>query len=142
MLLDHSGQVISSRSRKTEAEEITIGALLAGTFSSSRELAHILKEQDFRSLIQQGPRESIYAEQIGSQWILAIVFSKYSIVGMVKVAAKRAIMELEEILERVRLNNRERDRFFSLKMRDSLDDTLDLLFRDSTNSDNLQTEAS
>lgn len=142
MLLDHSGQVLASRSRKTKAEETTIGALLAGTFLSSRELARILKEQEFRSLIQQGPRESIYAEQVGNQWILAIVFSKYSILGMVKVVAKHAVAELEEILAQVRLNNRERDRFLSLKMRDSLDDTLDLLFTDLDAGDNFQAEAS
>jgi predicted regulator of Ras-like GTPase activity (Roadblock/LC7/MglB family) len=140
MLLDHSGQVLASRSRKTEAEETTIGALLAGTFSSSRELARILREQEFKSLIQQGPRESIYAELIGNQWILAIVFSKYSILGMVKVAAKYAVVKLEAILERVRLNSRERDRHLSLRMRDSLDDTLDILFTDVDN--NLQAEAS
>ncbi len=142
LLLDHSGQVIASRSRKSPAEEMTIGALLAGTFMSSRELSKVLKETEFKTLIQQGDRESIYAEQINGQWILSIIFSKYALLGMVKVIAKRAVGELETILEQVRRGNRDRDRRLSEQMRVSMQDSLDLLFQDLESGSSLPSEVS
>ncbi len=141
MLLDNAGQVIASRSRKFGAEQATIGALLAGTFMSSRELSRTMHEQEFKSLIQQGPSESIHAEQIKNQWILAIVFPKHSLLGMVKMMSKQAVAELEVILERVIRSNRLQDRYFSDRMRDSLQDTLDLLFDGFEADNSAQTKA-
>ena len=128
LLLDYSGQVIASYNRRGGPSQVSVGALLAGTFSGSRELAKVLRETDFRTMIQQGERESIFAELIEEQWILAVIFSKQTLLGMVKVMSHRAVGELKLVLEQVRSHSKERDRQLSETMRDSLGDTLDLLF--------------
>ena len=130
LLLDRGGQVITSYHRRGAPPEVTVGALLAGTFAGSRELAKVMKETNFRTLIQQGDRESIFAELVGEEWILAVIYSRPTLLGMVKVISDRAVGELEEVLKQVKLNSRERDRVLSDQMRASLGTTLDMLFGD------------
>jgi predicted regulator of Ras-like GTPase activity (Roadblock/LC7/MglB family) len=130
MLLDKSGQVIASRG-DTQRQDITaLGALLAGTFASSREVARLLREKDFRVLFQQGVKENIFTELIEEQWMLVVMFDKRTHIGLVKVLAKRATDELGSILQRVRQQSRQRDAVISTSFRTSVEDTIDLLFRD------------
>ncbi len=128
MLLDHSGQVILARNRRGGPDETVVGALLAATFASSRELAKVLREHDFRTLIQQGDRENIYAELVADYWILAVVFRKQTLLGMVRVVAHRAARKLTDVHAQAQIADRERDRVVSANMRTSLKDTIDLLF--------------
>lgn len=130
MLLDKSGQVISSRG-DTQRQDITaLGALLAGTFASSREVARLLREKDFRVLFQQGVKENIFTELIEEQWMLVVMFDKRTHIGLVKVLAKRATDELGTLLQRVRQQSRRHESVISTSFRTSVEDTIDLLFRD------------
>jgi len=130
MLLDKSGQVVASQG-DTDRQDITaLGALLAGTFASSREVARLLKEKDFRVLFQQGVRENIFTELIQEQWMLVVMFDKRTHIGLVKVLSKRATDELSSILERVKVESRSRDAVISTNFRTSVEDTIDLLFKD------------
>jgi predicted regulator of Ras-like GTPase activity (Roadblock/LC7/MglB family) len=130
MLLDKSGQVISSRG-DTQRQDITaLGALLAGTFASSREVARLLREKDFRVLFQQGVKENIFTELIEEQWMLVVMFDRRTHIGLVKVLSKRATEELAVILRQVRQQSRQRDSVISTSFRTSVEDTIDLLFRD------------
>ncbi len=133
MLIERSGQVISSRTDESEAGKPVLGALLAGSFASSREIARVLNERDFRTLIQQGKRESIFAELIGESWIICVIYPPPTTLGMVQVYSKRAVKQLTEILERVKKESRtNRVSVFSSLMRTSseVSDTVDLLFKD------------
>jgi len=130
ILLDKSGQVIASRG-DTQRQDITaLGALLAGTFASSREVARLLREKDFRVLFQQGVKENIFTELIEEQWMLVVMFDKRTHIGLVKVLAKRATDELGRVLQQVRVQSRQRDAVISTSFRTSVEDTIDLLFRD------------
>jgi predicted regulator of Ras-like GTPase activity (Roadblock/LC7/MglB family) len=130
MLLDKSGQVIAARG-DTQRQDITaLGALLAGTFASSREVARLLREKDFRVLFQQGVKENIFTELIEEQWMLVVMFDKRTHIGLVKVLAKRATDELGAVLQRVRQQSKQRDAVISTSFRTSVEDTIDLLFRD------------
>src|SRR5260370_9356738 len=89
MLIDKSGQVISSLGPTTKRNATSLGALLAGAFSSSRHVAELLGEKDFRTIFQQGVRENIYTTMVEEQWLLVIVFEKLTHIGLVKVLAKK-----------------------------------------------------
>ena len=130
MLLDKSGQVISARGDTQRQDLTALGALLAGTFASSREVARLLKEKDFRVLFQQGVRENIFTELIDEQWMLVVMFDKRTHIGLVKVLAKRATDELGTVLQQVRSQSRSRDAVIGSSFRTSVEDTIDLLFRD------------
>lgn len=131
MLIDKSGQVISSLGTTTKRNATSLGALLAGAFSSSRHVAELLGEKDFRTIFQQGVRENIYTTMVEEQWLLVIVFEKLTHIGLVKVLAKKTSEELARTLERVRADtNRQKSSVLNIQFRSSVEDTIDLLFRD------------
>lgn len=130
LLLDKSGQVISSRGDGDRQDITALGALIAGVFASSREVAKLLRERDFRAAFQQGVRENIYIALIEEQWILCIIFNKDTHIGLVKVLTKRTTDELAAVLERVRQQHKARDEVLGSSFRTSMEDTIDLLFRD------------
>ncbi|MBA2678597.1 MAG: roadblock/LC7 domain-containing protein [Ktedonobacteraceae bacterium] len=131
MLIDKSGQVIAVQGVETRRNATTLGALLAGVFSSSREVAKLLNEKDFRSIFQQGVHENIYTSMVEEQWLLVIIFDKLTHIGLVKVLSKKASDELGRTLERVRSDtSRTKSSVLNVQFRSSVEDTIDLLFRD------------
>lgn len=131
MLIDKSGQVIATQGNGTRRNATTLGALLAGAFSSSRHVAELLGEKDFRTIFQQGVHENIYTTMVEEQWLLVIVFDKLTHIGLVKVLSKKAADELGRILERVRADTtRTKSSVINVQFRSSVEDTIDLLFRD------------
>lgn len=131
MLLDKSGQVVAVQGNGIRRDATTLGALLAGVFSSSREVAKLLNEKDFRNIFQQGVQENIYTTMVEEQWLLVIIFDKLTHIGLVKVLSKKASDELGRILERVRTDTtRTKSSVLNLQFRSSVEDTIDLLFRD------------
>lgn len=131
LLLDKSGQLITAQGQVGQRDIIALGALLAGAFSSSRQVAEILGEKDFRNILQQGVYESIYTSLIGEQWLLVVVFDKQTHVGLVKVLARKACDELERVLERVRAGGtRAKDQVVNVQFRNSVENTIDYLFQD------------
>lgn len=131
MLLDKSGQVISTQGATTRRNATSLGALLAGAFSSSRHVAELLGEKDFRAIFQQGVHENIYTTMVEDQWLLVIVFDKLTHIGLVKVLSKKTSDELTRTLERVRADtNRQKASVLNIQFRSSVEDTIDLLFRD------------
>jgi predicted regulator of Ras-like GTPase activity (Roadblock/LC7/MglB family) len=85
LLLDKSGQVIASQGDGNRQDITALGALIAGTFASSREVAKLLREKDFRMLFQQGVHDNVFIALIEEQWILCIIFNKGTHIGLVKV---------------------------------------------------------
>ncbi|NJP05669.1 MAG: roadblock/LC7 domain-containing protein [Chloroflexaceae bacterium] len=130
LLLDKSGQVIAAQGDGSRQDITALGALIAGTFASSREVAKLLREKDFRMLFQQGVRENIFIALIEEQWILCVIFNKGTHIGLVKVLTKKATDELASVLERVRQQHKARDEVLGSSFRTSMEDTIDLLFRD------------
>ncbi len=130
LLLDKSGQVIAAQGDTNRQDTTALGALIAGTFASSREVAKLLREKDFKILFQQGVRENLFIALISEQWILTIIFNRETHIGLVKVLIKKATEELEKVLLRVRETRGARTDMLGSNFRTSMEDTIDLLFRD------------
>jgi predicted regulator of Ras-like GTPase activity (Roadblock/LC7/MglB family) len=135
MLLDRAGQILSSqgvdgRQDGRQMEMMHLGALLAGTFATSREMARLLREDGFRVLVQEGMREKIFTETVDDRWLLVVVFDQQAHLGLVKVLAKRATMVLSGILSVVIEENASRRAQFRGQVRKSALDTIDLLFNE------------
>jgi predicted regulator of Ras-like GTPase activity (Roadblock/LC7/MglB family) len=131
LLLDKSGQLILTQGQVGQRDMLALGALLAGAFSSSRQVAAILGERDFRDILQQGVHESINTSLIGEQWLLVVLFDKQTHVGLVKVLARKATDELERVLERVRTGGAQaKEQVVNVQFRSSVESTIDQLFQD------------
>jgi predicted regulator of Ras-like GTPase activity (Roadblock/LC7/MglB family) len=129
MVLDRAGQIIAAEGDTYRAEGIPLGALLAGTFASSREVARLLKEKDFRVLFQEGRNENLFTELVEEQWILVIVFKQQAHLGLVKILSRKATKELEAILQLVRSRNVQRRAELAPTLRTVGRDTVDLIFK-------------
>jgi predicted regulator of Ras-like GTPase activity (Roadblock/LC7/MglB family) len=131
ILLDKSGQLIAAHGQPGQRDLTALGALMAGAFSSSRQVAEILGESDFRTILQQGVQESILSNLIGEQWLLVVVFDKQTHVGLVKVLARKACDELERVLDRVRHGaSHARQQVVNVQFRSEVANTIDSLFQD------------
>ena len=68
---------------------------------------------------------------VEEQWLLVIIFDKLTHIGLVKVLSKKASDELARVLDRVRRDTaRTKSSVINLQFRSSVEDTIDLLFRD------------
>src|SRR5438445_10496467 len=131
MLIDKRGQIIATQGTGVGCNATSLGALLAGAFSTSRHIAELLGEKDFRTIFQQGVKENIFTTMVEEQWLLVIVFDKLTHIGLVKVLSKKAADEMGRILERVRADTtRTKSSVINVQFRSSVEDTIDLLFRD------------
>ncbi|HUG15501.1 MAG TPA: roadblock/LC7 domain-containing protein [Thermomicrobiales bacterium] len=140
MLLDRAGQILSWQGGdQRQMEMMHLGALLAGTYATSREMARLLKEDGFRVLVQEGMREKIFTETVEDRWLLVVVFDHQAHLGLVKVLAKRATQSLAEILHIIVEQNETRRSQFRGQVRKAAIDTIDLLFNDDSTAESNRT---
>ncbi len=129
MVLDRAGQIIVAQGDAYRDEGMSLAALLAGTFASSREMARLLKENDFRVLFQEGKRENLFTELVDEQWMLVVVFKRQAHLGLVKILSMKAVKELEGVLKLVQARNAQRRVEMDSTLRTLGKDTVDLLFK-------------
>ena len=129
ILLDKSGEVISARGDNLPKDLDVMGALLAGTFATSRELARMREAERFQTLYQQGATENTLTEMIGELWLISVIFDKSTHVGLVRDLARQITPELEAVLLQVQRRSRSAAGL-NPSFRTSVEDTIDLLFKD------------
>lgn len=129
-VIDRAGQIILWQGGSYGEERVQLGALIAGTYSSTQEVAKILHENTFKSFLQEGEREKIFTEAVGDQWLVSVIFGKQAHLGLVKVLCSRSSIELNHVLQRTYERSRSRPRLKDIGVKIVANDTIDLLFRD------------
>jgi len=132
LVLDRAGQIIVWDGPAYEGQRMQLGALIAGTYASTREVARILQESSFRTLLQEGAKEKIFTESIGDQWLISVIFGRHTHLGLVKVLCSRATVDLYQILLRTLEKNRLRPTLKDAGFQIVANDTIDLIFRDDS----------
>ena len=135
MVIDRAGQVLSFEGEVHRGEMMHLGALLAGSYASSREMARLLREDNFRVLVQEGTREKIFTETVEDRWLLVVVFDHQAHLGLVKVLAKRTTQSLAEILQLVIERNDMYRAQLSGEFPRAAKDTIDLIFGNDDSSE-------
>lgn len=132
LLLDRSGEVIAVRGSHLAQDLNVLGALLAGTFATSREIARMMNETHFRSLLQQGTKQNTLTELVGEVWIVVVMFDKSTHIGLVKDVCRQVTPQLEAVLLQVQRQSRSVNSLSPAfrALRTSVEDTIDLLFKD------------
>ena len=132
MVLDRAGQIIVWDGLDYQDESTKLGALIAGTYASTREMARILGETNFRTLLQEGAKEKIFTEAVGEYWLVSVIFSRHTHLGLVKVLCDRATSDLFDLLELAIAANRSRPPLLDAGLQRVTKDTIDLIFRDES----------
>ena len=101
MLIDKTGQMVSSIGEPPGFDVTSFSSLTAASFSANQELASMVGEMDFNTIVHQGQRESMYVSLIGTRVILVVLFDRTTSLGLVRLKARRSGEELLLVLTKV-----------------------------------------
>jgi predicted regulator of Ras-like GTPase activity (Roadblock/LC7/MglB family) len=101
LLLDKTGQLISSLGDPPQFDMHSFASLCAADFEANAQLAVLIGEKDFSTLYHQGSNESMYLARVESNIILVILFDKRTTLGLVRLRAKKALDNLSTVIRRL-----------------------------------------
>jgi predicted regulator of Ras-like GTPase activity (Roadblock/LC7/MglB family) len=99
LLIEKSGQLVTAQGQTGTLDTLSLAALISGSFASTKALARLMGEKNFKSMFQQGKTESLFVVALDTTDILAVVFGENVTVGLVKFKTNQA---LERINAQVR----------------------------------------
>jgi predicted regulator of Ras-like GTPase activity (Roadblock/LC7/MglB family) len=101
MLIDKTGQLINSIGEPPGFDVTSFSSLAAADFAANAQLAEMVGEKDFATLVHQGQNDSLYLSMIANRVILVVLFDRKTSLGLVRLKAKRAGDELLEVLNKL-----------------------------------------
>lgn len=103
LLMTSSGQVVAQHGFARSLDVMTAAALGAAIMASTGEIARLVGETRFHSLVHQGIRQHVFLspfETPRGRWIGLVVFDGESTVGLVQLFFDRLVVELVEAAPR------------------------------------------
>lgn len=100
-LVDKDGQLVASCGDEEGIDSTSLASLTAGNIAATGGLAKLLGQKEFSILFHQGEKENIHISLIGDRMILVVIFDAQSTLGLVRLRAKKAGEELNEIFQRL-----------------------------------------
>ena len=99
LLVDRAGQMIAQTGADPEFDTQSFASLCAADFEANFALAKLIGEDDFSTLYHQGAQDSMYLGKIAKGVVLVVLFNKSTTLGLVRLRVKRAVEELDTIIE-------------------------------------------
>ena len=100
LLVDKEGHMVTKKGNTSSFDLDTICALVAGSFAATKEMARLLGEAEFSVLFHQGKRDNIQLTLVGDNTLLTVIFDDKTTLGMVRLYATEAAVQLMEIFQR------------------------------------------
>jgi predicted regulator of Ras-like GTPase activity (Roadblock/LC7/MglB family) len=94
----NDGSLITCRGLTEHLDTVSLAALAAGAFASAREIARLVGEPEFSVLSHQGEREHVHVNLVGEHGLLMVLFDDRTTMGLVRVCARQATVQLEDRL--------------------------------------------
>jgi predicted regulator of Ras-like GTPase activity (Roadblock/LC7/MglB family) len=130
LLVDKDGHLVTRQGFTQSLDTTSLAALLAGSLASTREIARLVGEPEFSVLFHQGKRDHIHMSLVGDRSILVVVFDDRTTIGMVRLYAKEASTELEQIYSASLAKRDPHEAGLSEEFTASAGDKLDDIFHD------------
>ena len=99
LICDQAGHVLAHENVRKDMDPLLISALGAGVFAATRELARLLGEDEFSSVLHQGMKRSILIGAANEEVLLVVLFSGDEKVGLVKLYTPSAAMAVRSVFE-------------------------------------------
>ena len=129
MLIDQEGHLVSRQGfRSNDNDGQALAALVAGSFMSTRQVAKLLGENDFRVMAHSGPNTSIHLTLLGERTLQVAVFPSAVKSGMIAVMCKELAVQMEEILSDASKRAPEPGQQIGANFSEAMKDQLDSLF--------------
>jgi len=95
LLVDRAGQLVAT----VGFDSTAFASLTAADFSANDQLARMIGENEFASLVHQGEKESMFLADVAKRVILVVLFDQRTTLGLVKLKGKRAVQKLTQAFE-------------------------------------------
>ena len=89
LIVDKGGFLITHQGEAADFDLTTISALAAGAYLANQTIAHLILEQNFSCVYQQGEKFSLLAANVDENCLLLVIFRAQISVGAVKFYATR-----------------------------------------------------
>jgi predicted regulator of Ras-like GTPase activity (Roadblock/LC7/MglB family) len=99
LLVDRTGQLVATVGDPPQFDSAAFASLTAADFSANDQLAKMIGEPDFASLVHQGEKESMFLADIAKRVILVVLFDQRTTLGLVKLKGKGAVEQLNKVFE-------------------------------------------
>ncbi|MGH7546330.1 MAG: roadblock/LC7 domain-containing protein [Gemmatimonadota bacterium] len=131
LLVDRTGQLVATVGEKPTFDATAFASLTAADFSANDQLASMIGEDEFSSLVHQGQKESMYLADISRRLILVVLFDSRTTLGLVRIKVKGAVEDLNRVFQEVfrRFERGEKPPVDSAFV-DDAEDEIDRLFRE------------
>ena len=97
LLVDRTGQLVATVGEPPEFDPTAFASLTAADFSANDQLAKMIGEPEFASLVHQGEKESMYLADVAKRVILVVLFDQRATLGLVKLKAKATVEGLNHV---------------------------------------------
>jgi predicted regulator of Ras-like GTPase activity (Roadblock/LC7/MglB family) len=98
MIFDRGGERVAERGVAGSTDLTAIGALAAGAYASTEELARLIGEREFSVLFHQGEQDHLLVTLVDEGHLLLVVFDDRTTVGLVRMCAKAVAARLSALL--------------------------------------------
>jgi predicted regulator of Ras-like GTPase activity (Roadblock/LC7/MglB family) len=106
LLIDRSGQLISSSGDPSTLDVIALSALTAANFGATSEIARLLGEDEFALLFHKGKNENVHFSKIGPEFIMVTLFDDRTTLGLVRLRTEKVVHELRGIFLEIMVRNK------------------------------------
>ncbi len=131
--IDKEGHLVTQMGETSGVNSETLAALVAGSFSATRELAKVLGEAEFNSMSHKGEKGQINIQLVGRRSMLVVLFDEKTTAGMVALYLKELgekVAKLLDVAERQQALKGKEERELEEGYNESLQEKLDQLFED------------
>lgn len=95
LLVEKSGQHLALVGDESP-HIMALSALVVGAFSSTREIARLLGEAEFKTMFQQGSKLNIFISLLDSQDLITVIFDERTTLGMIKLKTQQMTKRISD----------------------------------------------
>ena len=128
LIVDRTGQLVATVGENPAFDAVAFASLTAADFSANDQLAKMIGEPDFASLVHQGEKESMFLADVAKRVILVVLFDQRTTLGLVKLKGKGAVEHLNKVFEEMFNRVSSRPSAPQKGLLEGADDEIDKLF--------------
>jgi len=100
-LVDRSGQLITTSGRSSDFDATAFASLVAADFTANAELSQLMGDASIDAVVNEGKSRSVYSRMLADRVIMCTVFDRRSTLGLVRLRASRAAVELDGVFRKL-----------------------------------------
>ena len=100
LLISKEGVCIEETGDVSYINTTALGALVAGMFSATREVARMVGEDQFSILLQQGEKRHIHVSLLAQSFMMVVIFEDLQYIGRVRYESNKISDKVVQCLRR------------------------------------------